>query len=152
MVPGRDAYPNRLAANDARMTPARTGAWEPVTNATDIYSLGVLLYSCWQVSPYRVRSDSPLEIERSVCEEEPEKPSAAVSRIDEKASHDGGTRTVITPQILEKRERLDRRSAAPAWRRSRYDCHEGTSQEPKHRYASVEAFAKDIEWHLSACD
>ena len=91
-----------------------------------------------------------MEIERSVCEEEPEKPSAAVSRIDEKASHDGGTRTVITPQLIGE-ARAIRPEELPRCLRGDLDTivMKAIRKEPEHRYASAEAFAKDIERHLS---
>lgn len=106
---------------------------EPITTASDVYSLGVILYRLITgCGPYKYKSNTIIDIEKAILDESPERPSIAVTRMDGK----------MPPEGVEKARRklsgdLDM-IVLMALRK-----------EPGRRYASAEKLADDIQRYLN---
>lgn len=114
-----------------RMTPEYASPEQvqgnPVTTVSDVYSLGVFLYELLtDTRPYKLKTRRQGEITAAIREQEPERPSTAVTR--------------STSNVVDRRRQL----------RGDLDniVLRALKKEPQRRYASVDQFSADIRRYL----
>ncbi|MGQ0722112.1 MAG: tetratricopeptide repeat protein [Candidatus Eiseniibacteriota bacterium] len=95
---------------------------EPISAASDVYSLGVVLYRVLvDRPPYHLAGLTPAELERVVCEAEPPPPSSVASDAALRRTLSGDLDTIALKAL---------------------------AKAPQRRYASVEALADDLRRYL----
>ncbi|HUN82413.1 MAG TPA: serine/threonine-protein kinase, partial [Phycisphaerae bacterium] len=100
---------------------------EPITTATDVYSLGVILYELLTGrAPYELASRSRYEAEKIICESRPPSPSAAARTAESDKAAWPASLDHIVMMALHK--------------------------DPAGRYTSAEQFADDISRYLGGLD
>jgi serine/threonine protein kinase/tetratricopeptide (TPR) repeat protein len=119
---------------------------EPVTTATDVYAIGVMLFELLTGrKPYDLGTRSPDEMVRAICEQEVTRPSQAVVR--------------LRPDGAVDRTKLASPAGAPdanarrLRRRLEGDLDtivlRALAKDPSRRYASVVQLSDDLRRHLS---
>lgn len=140
----------------------RTGIWhltpeyaspeqikgEQITTASDIYSLGVMLYQILtEEQPYKITNNSPSAISKIITDENIIKPS---DRIRKTISRSAGSDS-NDPVSLENENKQDEKRQK-LFHRLRGDLDnivlKAMHKDPARRYVSVEQFSEDIRRHL----
>ncbi|MBP6751083.1 MAG: serine/threonine protein kinase, partial [Xanthomonadaceae bacterium] len=132
--PGRDSTRTEVRAFTLHYAAPEQIRGEPVTTMTDVYSLGVVLYELLaETKPYRLSRQSDAAWEEAILLTDPQKPSMNLQR---EADSDPSRKQALRRRAREISGDLDNIVL------------KALSKRPEQRYASVEAFALDLNRYL----
>jgi len=142
----RQAGPHTLALTQADiriMTPEHASPeqvrGQPITTASDVYVLGVLLYRLLAgIGPYVIASMRLNDIERAICEKSPPLPSQAIGREDPTRARKLAEARSTSPGRLQRALHGDLDNIVCMAMR----------KEPERRYGSAQQLASDIQRYL----
>jgi serine/threonine protein kinase/Tfp pilus assembly protein PilF len=114
----------------------------PITTATDVYALGVVLYGLLvHRHPFENLRTDFIALERAICETEPRPPSAVVSGVPDKTSDEVPEKAPHEASNLDFAPQLRGDLDAIVLKAIR--------KEPSERYLSVEQFSEDLNLYLN---
>ncbi|MEM9667262.1 MAG: serine/threonine-protein kinase, partial [Bacteroidota bacterium] len=127
------------------MTPAYAAPEQvqggPITTATDVYQLGVLLYELLTGQrPYEIKKRVRQEIERAVLHATPERPSTLVRKLGTDSTETASTITTARATSIDGLERKLRGDLDTIVLMA-------LKKDPGRRYASAEQLAEDLRRH-----
>ena len=154
MNPGMFQHSVAITQTDIRLMTLEYASPEQVlgdaiTTATDVYSLGVILYRLLTgCAPYDVTTQSSISAVKMICEVDPDRPSTMIRRMRSGYLREG-RQGIAETEIRQAPTIPDRKLAQQLSGDLDNIILKALQKDPQRRYASIVQFAEDIDRYLN---